>query len=222
MLKILMIEDDPEIAELLTNYLIKYNMQISNYQSPLLGINALERDRYDLIILDLTLPNMDGLDVCKTISSKYEIPIIISSARSDVSDKILGLQLGADDYLPKPYDPRELVARIQTVLRRYNKQTDQPVSGEFKLDDKLMTIYKNEAELQLTRAEYEILSLFIKKSGYAISREYIADNIDSIHFESSERSIDVIVSRIRQKIGDNPKNPKYIQSIRGVGYKLIS
>ncbi len=221
MLKILMIEDDSEIAELLTNYLSQYNIELFNYQSPMLGVNALERDKYDLLILDLSLPGIDGLDVCKLVREKHDIPIIISTARSDITDRVLGLEVGADDYLPKPYDPRELVARIQSVLRRYNKQIEKTTSGIFRVDDDLIQIYKYGEPLDLTRGEYEILKLFIKRSGYVVSREYIADNIDSFHIESSDRSIDVIVSRIRSKIGDSSKRPKYIQSVRGVGYKFI-
>ena len=118
-----MIEDDAEYASLLSNFLAKYNLKVTNYQDPYLGLSA-GVEKYDLLILDLTLPNMDGLEVCKEVVSKYDIPIIISSARSDLSDKVLGLQLGADDYLPKPYDPQEMYARIVSLLRRYKKVHD--------------------------------------------------------------------------------------------------
>lgn len=220
MIQVLMIEDDLEMAQLIKDYLKKYSIQVTNYPSPLLGLNSLERNQYLLVILDLTLPGMDGLEVCKTIRDKYDIPIIITSARKETSDRVLGLGLGADDYLSKPYDPRELVARIQSILRRYQKKQHQTVFGDFKIDNEMMQIYKNNKPLTLSRAEYEILKLLIK-SGNVISREYILDNIDVIDYDSSERSIDVIISRIRHKIGDNPKNPKYIQSIRSVGYKFI-
>ena len=120
MTNILMIEDDAEYAELLSNFLAKYNLAVTNYQDPYLGLSA-GIEKYDLLILDLTLPGMDGLEVCKEVVSKYDIPIIISSARSDLTDKVIGLQLGADDYLPKPYDPQEMYARIMSLLRRYKK-----------------------------------------------------------------------------------------------------
>ncbi len=220
MIKVIMIEDDPEIAELLSNYLVQFQISLQNYPSPLLGIHALDRDSYDLMILDLSLPNMDGLEVCEIVTRKYKIPIIISSARSDVSDRVIGLQHGADDYLPKPYDPRELVARIQSILRRYQK-TGQPVNGCFRVDEDLMEIYQDSQRVQLTRAEYEILKLFIEKNGYVLSREFISSNIDAVQFESCERSIDVIISRIRHKIERDVKNPKFIQSVRGIGYKFI-
>lgn len=128
MINILMIEDDAEFASLLTHYLAKYNLKVTNYQDPYLGLSA-GVEKFDLLILDLTLPGMDGLEVCKEVVSKYDIPIIISSARSDLSDKVIGLQLGADDYLPKPYDPQEMYARIISLLRRYkkiNETEDEP------------------------------------------------------------------------------------------------
>jgi len=117
MINILMIEDDAQYASLLSNFLERYNIKVTNYEDPYLGLSA-GVQKYDLLILDLTLPGMDGLEVCKEIVKKYDIPIIISSARSDLSDKVTGLQLGADDYLPKPYDPQEMYARIISLLRR--------------------------------------------------------------------------------------------------------
>ena len=133
MINILMIEDDPEFSEFLGEYLEKYNIKITNYEDPYLGLSA-GISNYDVLILDLTLPGMDGLDVCKEISSKYDIPIIISSARGDVTDKIMGLQIGADYYLPKPYDPKEMYAVIQSLLRRSKKTTKVEDIGDFVFD----------------------------------------------------------------------------------------
>ena len=117
MINVLMIEDDAEFAEILSEYLAKYNIKVTNYEDPYLGLSAGVK-KYDLLILDLTLPGMDGLEVCRELRSFSQVPFIISSARSDIADKLIGLERGADDYLPKPYDPRELVARIHTILRR--------------------------------------------------------------------------------------------------------
>ncbi len=125
LIKIAMIEDDLELADVLTQYLKQFNMEVTNYEEPFLALSALKINKYDLIILDLTLPGMDGLDVCKQIVKNFDIPIIISSARSDITDKVTALQLGADDYLPKPYDPRELEIRIKTILRRFNHSNIQ-------------------------------------------------------------------------------------------------
>jgi len=132
MINILMIEDDSEFAELLAEYLERYDIKITNYEDAYLGLSAGVK-KFDLVILDLTLPGMDGLEACEEIVRKYDIPIIISSARSDIGDKITALELGADDYLPKPYDPKEMYARIQSVLRRYNKVENKNEINEFEI-----------------------------------------------------------------------------------------
>ncbi|MGL2758593.1 acid response regulator transcription factor ArsR, partial [Helicobacter pylori] len=176
-----------------------------------------------LLLLDLTLPNLDGLEVCRRISKQKHIPIIISSARSDVEDKIKALDYGADDYLPKPYDPKELLARIQSLLRRSHKKEEVSEPGDaniFRVDKDSREVYMHEKKLDLTRAEYEILSLLISKKGYVFSRESIAIESESINPESSNKSIDVIIGRLRSKIEKNPKQPQYIISVRGIGYKL--
>lgn len=220
MIEILMIEDDEEITELLREYLSQYGMSVRGFAKPSLALNSLEIDSYDLIILDLSLPEMDGLELCRVIREKFDTPLIISSARGDLSDKVTGLELGADDYLPKPYEPRELVARIKSLLRRYKKSFIESQS-DFRVDEDKMQIFKDDNLLELTLAEYEILKLLIEKRDLVISREFIANNVNSINWDSSDKSINVIISRVRQKIGDNPKNPKYIKSIRGVGYKFV-
>ncbi len=225
MIKIAMIEDDLELAEVLTQYLKQFNMEVTNYEEPFLALSSLKMNKYDLIILDLTLPGMDGLDVCKEIVKNFDIPIIISSARSDITDKVTALQLGADDYLPKPYDPRELEIRIKTILRRFNHsntQEDESINKIFLLDDERKEIKKNGKYIKFTAAEFEVLSLFLKREGFVISREDIFDNSDILNqdYESSG-SLAVIINRIRHKIEDNPKEPKYLHTIRGMGYKFI-
>jgi len=213
--KILMIEDDPEFAELLTEYLAQFDMEVTNYEDPFLGVSAGVQN-YDLLLLDLTLPGMDGLEVCEEVVRKYNIPIIISSARSDIEDKVRSLELGADDYLPKPYDPKELHARILSLLRRYNKGgagNHEPVS-EYEIRGD--TIYYHGQALQLTPAEFDILSQLIRKQGITLSREQLI-NESTVMSDSSQKSLDVIISKIRSKLG----NPKAIQAVRGIGYKLV-
>ncbi len=223
MIKVLMIEDDAEFAEILSEYLSQYNIEITNYEDPYLGLSAGIKN-YDILILDLTLPGMDGLEVCKEVVQKYDIPVIISSARSDVSDKVIGLQIGADDYLPKPYDPKEMYARIQSLIRRYKKakssQESSSIESDFRIDEKRHQIYLKSQPLNLTPAEYEILEYMIKQHGFSISREQLVYNCKSLKDKGS-KSLDVIIGRLRAKIGDSSKNPKYIQSVRGIGYKLI-
>jgi two-component system OmpR family response regulator len=219
-----MIEDDLELAEVLTQYLKQFNMEVTNYEEPFLALSSLKINKYDLIILDLTLPGMDGLDVCKAIVKDFDIPIIISSARSDITDKVTALQLGADDYLPKPYDPRELEIRIKTILRRFNHSNipDEPKNKTFILDAEKKEIRKNNQYIKLTAGEFEVLSLLIKREGFIISREDIFENSDILNqdYESSG-SLAVIINRIRHKIEDNLKEPQYLHTIRGMGYRFI-
>ena len=222
MINVLMIEDDTEFAEILSEYLAQYNIKVTNYEDPYLGLSAGVKN-YDILILDLTLPGMDGLEVCKEVVAKYDIPVIISSARSDVSDKVIGLQIGADDYLPKPYDPKEMYARIQSLMRRYKKVTsskDDHNESDFRLDEMRHQVFLKDEPLNLTPAEFEILTYMLKQYGYSISREQLVYNCDSLKDKGS-KSLDVIIGRLRNKIGDSSKDPKYIQSSRGIGYKLL-
>ena len=224
MIKIAMIEDDLELAEVLSLYLKQFNIEVVNFEEPFLALSSLKLQKFDLLILDLTLPGMDGLDVCKAIVKDFNIPIIISSARSDITDKVIALQLGADDYLPKPYDPRELEIRIKTILRRFNHSNiqDENKNKTFMLDSDKREITKNGTYIKLTAGEFEVLSLFIKREGFVISREDIFENSDILNqdYESSG-SLAVIINRIRHKIEENPKEPQYLHTIRGMGYKFI-
>ena len=220
-----MIEDDLELAEVLRQYLKQFNMEVTNYEEPFLALSSLKINKFDLVILDLTLPGMDGLDVCKRVVDEFNIPIIISSARSDISDKVTALKLGADDYLPKPYDPRELEVRIRTILRRFNKsyEKEEPnIKKTFILDEEKKDITKDGISIKLTAAEFEILSLFIKREGFIVSRDDIFENSDILNSDyESSGSLAVIINRIRHKIEDNQKEPKYLQTIRGMGYKFV-
>ncbi|WP_226966432.1 response regulator transcription factor [Sulfurimonas sediminis] len=222
-ISILMIEDDLVLAELISDYLRNADMDILIQGDPTTILSLLKNKKFDIIILDLTLPKMDGLFLCEQISTLYKTPIIISSARGGVSDKVLGLEKGADDYIAKPYDPRELVARIHAHLRqkKSNVIVGQKIQfGEFSVDKARMLIFQNENELSLTIAEYGILLLFLEERGRVLSRGTILDSVDGMSWESDERSIDVIISRLRCKLGDTPRNSKYIESIRGIGYRM--
>ncbi|MBK6302997.1 MAG: response regulator transcription factor [Aliarcobacter sp.] len=225
MIKIAMIEDDLELAEVLSLYLKQFNIEVVNFEEPFLALSSLKLQKFDLLILDLTLPGMDGLDVCKRVVDEFNIPIIISSARSDISDKVTALKLGADDYLPKPYDPRELEVRIRTILRRFNKsyEKEEPnIKKTFILDEEKKDITKDGNSIKLTAAEFEILSLFIKREGFIVSRDDIFENSDILNSDyESSGSLAVIINRIRHKIEDNQKEPKYLQTIRGMGYKFV-
>jgi two-component system OmpR family response regulator len=222
MINILMIEDDPEFAELLSEYLAQYDIKVTNFEDPYLGLSAGVK-KYDLLILDLTLPGMDGLEVCEEVIEKYDIPVIISSARSDVNDKVKALEIGADDYLPKPYDPKEMYARIMSLLRRYSKAKSGEVStpkSDFEI--KGDTIYFKGEALHLTPAEFEVLSLLVKHQGITQSREQIINTSSNMNIDSQGKSLDVIISKIRTKLGSKDvDDSKRIQAVRGVGYKLV-
>lgn len=225
MIKALMIEDDLELAQILYEYLLGFEIDVTNYEEPFMGVSALRNGKFDILILDLTLPGMDGLDVCKKVVKELDIPIIISSARSDLDDKVKGLEYGADDYLPKPYNPKELVARINTVIRRYKKRDAQKSGAkpqkEFEFEDSKREITHNKQAIDLTAAEYEIFLHLLKKEGFVISRDELMDASPSIEPDSGQKVIDVIISRIRHKIGDDAKEPKYLFSVRGYGYKFV-
>ncbi len=224
MIKILMIEDDWDMAELLEEFLAKHNMAVQNYDSPYLALSALTIQAFDLVILDLSLPEMDGVEVCRQIREKSDIPIIISSARADMSDKSACFYRGADDYLPKPYDSQELLLRIGSILRRTQKapQEIQEPIRMFQVDRDKHEIRKNGTLIHLTNAEFEILTYFIKRSSMVVSREEILTNVEAINYESSLKSIDVMIGRIRTKIEEDSKAPQYLVSIRGLGYKLLN
>ena len=223
MIKVAMIEDDVEMAELIGEFLARYNISVTNYETPLLGLSGLDVEKFDLLILDLSLPDMDGLEVCRLVREKSDIPIIISSARSDMRDKSACFYMGADDYMPKPYDSQELLLRIHSILRRYKKEPKVENNKQiFTCNKQKQEVRKNGELIYLTNAEFEIMAYFIKRSGFALSREEILTNVDSINYESSIKSIDVMISRLRSKIEENPKQPQYIISLRGIGYKLVN
>lgn len=221
-----MIEDNAELAEILTEYLEQFEISVKTCEDPYLGLSELDISDYDLVILDLSLPGLDGLEVCKEIRKKHSVPIIISSARHDLNDKVNAFEFGADDYLPKPYNPKELLMRIKSLLRRQSGDmaiiTDQKnaSSKDIVCDDFAHVITLKGEPLSLTVAEYDILRYMLRKEGGAISREEFIYNCNAISENTSNKSVDVIIGRIRAKLGEDPKDPHYIHAIRGVGYKF--
>jgi len=218
--KILLIEDDKEIGELLSEHLSGYGMTVVCAKKPSEAYEALKSGDFDLVVLDIMLPETNGFEVCKRLKGEYDLPVIISSARGNTSDKVLGLDLGADDYLIKGYEPIELVKRIEAVLRRYRKQ-EANVAVEFTVDERAMTIRFRGESLALTNSEYELMRLFLNSKGKALNRDDIANAIEFLNWDSTSRNVDVLVSKLRSKLGDDPKNPKYIKSVWGHGYKFI-
>ncbi len=220
-IKILIIEDDPDLLLTLSMYLKKYGMETECAEDPYIGMSLLTQEKFDLVILDLTLPGMDGLDVIKKIREGSNIPVIISSARNDLTDKVIGLERGADDYMPKPYDPRELVTRIKTILRRINAPVAKSHEGDFLVDKAGHNIKFKNKTLELTAAEFDVLDILIHNRNSAISREQLLYESSHIDDSSSIKNVDVIISRIRAKLAKIDDSKSYIKPVRGVGYMLI-
>lgn len=220
-----MIEDDLELAQIITDYLKSFDIDVTTTDSPYNGLSMLDLNKdYELLILDLTLPEIDGLELIPKIREKSNIPIIISSARDDILDKVMGLERGADDYLPKPYNPRELQARIKTILKRVDSKSNSNKSQEnqiFELKESDMQIVFKNIPLNLTLAEYDILKLLIQRNHGVVSREDFIYTSDNIEDDSSLKNIDVIISRIRTKLSNIDDSKQYIRSVRGIGYQLI-
>jgi two-component system OmpR family response regulator len=218
-----MIEDDLELAQIITNYLASFDIEVTNTDSPYTGLSMIETNKeYKLLILDLTLPEIDGLELIPKIRVVSEIPIIISSARDDILDKVMGLERGADDYLPKPYNPRELQARIKAILKRLtpiNMEEKPQRTFELNLED--MRIHFKTQLLDLTMAEFDILKLLIQRNGGVVSREDFIYDSEYIEDESSLKNIDVMISRIRHKLSIVDDSQTFIKSVRGIGYQLL-
>lgn len=216
-----MIEDDYEIAQILTEYLNKFDITVMAAEEPYMGLSLLTQHDFDLLILDLTLPGIDGLEIIPKIRTQSSIPIIVSSARDDITDKVIAMERGADDYMPKPYDPRELVTRIKTILRRTNTNKENPDQNTlFQLNTKARHIIFKEILLELTAAEFDILSILIQHKNSAVSREQLLYESEHIDDNSSIKNIDVIISRIRQKLSLIDNKTSYIKPVRGIGYLL--
>lgn len=223
--KILIVDDEKSIVTLLT-----YNIAQAGYETDVAfegndAITKALKNNYDLIILDLMLPGVDGLDVCKTLrQNKIDTPIIILTAKEDELDKILGLELGADDYLTKPFSPREVVARIKAVLRRARQPVPEVYTsiniGELSiyLDKHEATI--NDKDLSFTRKEFELLAYLARHKGMVLSRDQLLAKVWDYDFAGDTRIVDVHVSRLREKIEENTKVPLYIKTIHGLGYKM--
>jgi len=221
--RVLVIDDDEGLNELLTEYLGQFGFAVRTAAHPEEGLRALKTDPPDIVVLDVMLPGMDGLAVCRKIRETSRIPIVMLTARGDVMDRILGLELGADDYLPKPFEPRELVARLQAVLRRGAPavEDDRVRIGALEVSWATCSVRLDGRPLALTTAEFELLKLLVRNRGRVLSRDRILDETRGVDWEAYDRSIDVLVSRLRQKLGDDPRQPAFIRTVRGLGYSFI-
>jgi DNA-binding response OmpR family regulator len=217
MVNVLLVEDDNDMRSLLSTFLASYKMRTIEAKDGKTALLKLANERVDIIVLDLMLPDMDGLELCRKIREKSDIPIIISSAKGDLGNKIIGFELGADDYLAKPYEPRELALRLEASLRRVKKDIYE--IGDLALFEAEREVYLSGDKIELTKIEYEILKLLMQNPGKAFSRAELAWSLKLD--DKSSRTIDTHLSNLRQKLGDNPKEPRFIQSVWGIGYKFI-
>jgi DNA-binding response OmpR family regulator len=222
--RVLVLDDDEALTALLTEYLAQFGFAVRTAAHPEEGLRLLRADPPDLLVLDVMLPGMDGLAVCRKIRETSRVPIVMLTARGDVMDRILGLEMGADDYLPKPFEPRELVARIQAVLRRGAPADgeDSVQVGPLQVSWSTCSVRLDGRPLSLTTAEFELLKLLVRNRGRVLSRDRILDETRGIDWEAYDRSIDVLVSRLRHKLGDDPRRPVFIRTVRGTGYSFIA
>lgn len=219
--RVLVIDDDQDLGALLARYLRGFNFDVSVARDATDGLQALERDPPDIVLLDVMLPEVDGFAVCRKVRERSRVPIVMLTARGAVDDRIVGLELGADDYVAKPFEPRELMARMQAVLRRSAAmREDRARVGPLEMNWTTSTVRLDRRVLSLTPAEFELLSVFVRNRGRVLSRDQILDETHGIDLDAYDRSIDVLVSRLRQKLGDDPKQPKFIRTVRGIGYRF--
>jgi len=225
MTTILIIDDDKELTELLNEFLSEHKYKTLIFHNPLEAIDALNKKEPDLVLLDIMMPEMDGFQVLRKIRETMDLPVIMLTAKGEVSDKVVGLELGADDYLAKPFEPRELLARIQSILRRVYAQNE--LVDVLSFDNLEINKLKEEVMLDgntvsLSTSEFEALLLFANNSNKVLDREFLVENLRGITWQTYDRSVDVLVSRLRSKLGETPARTRFIKTIHGVGYKFIA
>lgn len=225
MVKILLIDDDRKHSELLKAYLKQFGMTLDCAGSAEEGLNKLARSEPDLLLLDVMLPGKDGFEVCREVRKTSRVPIIMLTARGDVFDRISGLEIGADDYVAKPFEPRELVARIQTILRRVDLPGTDPQLLRFEgleIDKAARNVTVDGVAVELTSMEFELLVILAQRAGKKISRDEILNQLRGIDAAILTRAVDIMVSRLRQKLGDSVKPPRFIQTVWGMGYSFVA
>ena len=224
MRKILIIDDDEKLQNLLQQYLHKNGFETESAFTASRGIALAKAQSPHLIILDIMLPESNGFEVCKTIRSFSTVPIIMLTARGDTTDKIIGLEIGADDYLAKPFEPRELLARMETILRRVQsgENPHKMIFEDLVIDPAFRAAQLGSEDLELSTAEFDLLATLAQKPGKKFTRDELLTLLKVTEWAAVEKSVDVLVSRLRQTLHDNPKQPTYIKTIWGTGYMFIA
>ena len=205
---------------MVSEYLSGAGYRVATAASGADGLERLAKERYDALVLDLSLPDMDGLEVCRRLRERCELPVLMLTARGDATDRIVGLEIGADDYLPKPFEPRELLARIKALLRRASRQAKDPLLrfGQLEIDRDARTVRVAGREAPLTSFQFQLIVTLAENAGRVLSRDALMDLMKGEKLEAFDRSIDVHVSRIRAAIEEDPKKPRRIITVRGAGY----
>ncbi|WP_422909951.1 winged helix-turn-helix domain-containing protein [Pseudomonas sp. MAC6] len=227
---ILIVEDDQRLAELTREYLQGNGLNVSIEMDGALAAARILQEQPDLVILDLMLPGEDGLSICRKVRGQYDGPILMLTARTDDMDQVLGLEMGADDYVCKPVRPRVLLARIRALLRRHEGSSEAQASserrrlqfGQLVIDSAMREAWLGEQSIELTSAEFDLLWLLTSNAGRILSREEIFNALRGIEYDGQDRSIDVRISRIRPKIGDDPMHPRLIKTVRSKGYLFVA
>jgi two-component system, OmpR family, alkaline phosphatase synthesis response regulator PhoP len=223
MTTVLVVEDEPKIAQLARDYLEHAGFHVVTAGDGRTGLKAVGREHPDLIVLDLRLPDMDGLDVARTLRKDSTVPIIMLTARSEESDKLIGLELGADDYMTKPFSPKELVARVRAVLRRWAlalKGGETIRVGDLIVDRSRMQANLGDRAVDLTPTEFQLVSALAGSPGRVFTRSQLLDVLHGVAFESYERAIDAHIKNIRHKLEPDPRRPRYLLTVYGVGYRF--
>jgi two-component system alkaline phosphatase synthesis response regulator PhoP len=221
--RILVVEDDREIATLVRDYLVRAGFTVDIASSGVQALDLYQRAQPALVILDLMLPEIDGLDLARRIRRESETPLIMLTARSSESDRVSGLELGADDYLAKPFSPRELVARVRAVLRRAEGAARPPVilrAGSVVIDLERHRVTVQDRPIELTPTEFALLNALARHPGRVFTRLQLLERVQGSTYESFERTIDAHIKNLRHKLEDDPKNPRYVLTVHGVGYKF--
>ena len=221
--RILIIDDDVELNALLEEYLQGFGHRLTSATTAAAGRDQLRRELPDLLILDVMLPDTDGLTLCREFSAEYDLPIIMLTARGDTADKVMGLELGADDYLAKPFEPRELVARIQSVIRRSQDTSTATVlvSDGLRVELDTRRVDVDSKAVELTTMEFELLKDLMRSRGRVMSRDRLIERLRGFDADVYDRSVDMLVSRLREKLGDDPKRPRFIRTVRMGGYQFV-
>ncbi len=222
-LRALLIDDDARLGDLLVSYLGDHDVVLDAARDGNSGLDALGRGTYDLVLLDVMMPGLDGLEVLRRIRAKSAIPVIMLTARGDEADKVVGLEMGADDYVPKPFSPRELLARVRAVLRRTQPevQSERLAVAGVEVDVGARSARVEGEPIDLTGLELDILVALMRRAGRVVPREALLSEAGRDDVVVSERTVDVHISHLRKKIGDDPRSPSRIRTVRGVGYVFV-